>query len=209
VIQPVLDHESGRWYVHTCRESDGFTPRVAVFDDAGRRVWGDLKQGHMDMGWAARIGPRGQPRAMAIRIGSKSAGRKGFFREGVEEFVYEPFTGEPVDLCFSVFCTVPVDLNGDGTHELVRGIAEGNGSVIDRTGNVIGAVGGHVAMASKFLDRPGEQVLCYYPDGTIRVWADRNAKDAPAARARYSHRFYEANRRLTATGYNLVNLGGI
>jgi hypothetical protein len=209
VVQPVLDRTSGRWYVHSCRESGGVAPRVAVFDDTGRRVWGDLKEGHMDMGWTARIGPGGEPVAMAIRIGSKSAGRKGFFRKGVEEFTYEPFTGERIDLPFSVFCTLPVDLNGDGRHELVRGIAEGDGAVIDRAGRAIGKVGGHVAMASKFMDHPGEQILCYYADGTIRVWADRNAKDTPAARARYSHPFYQANRRLTATGYNLVNLGGI
>ncbi len=81
--------------------------------------------------------------------------------------------------------------------------------MIDRTGAAIGNVGGHVAMASKFMDRPGEQILCYYPDGTLRIWADANAQDSPSARARYAHPFYRANQRLTATGYNLVNLGGI
>jgi hypothetical protein len=64
-------------------------------------------------------------------------------------------------------------------------------------------------MASKFMDRPGEQILCYYPDGTIRIWADRNAQDSPLAKARYDHRFYRANQKLTATGYNVINLGGI
>lgn len=161
------------------------------------------------MGWAARLGPFGEHVSMAIRIGAKSAGPKGFFREKVEEFTYESLTGKKVKLDFSAFCTLPVDLNGDGLHELVRGVAEGNGEVIDRTGRVIGNIGGSVAMVSKFMDHPGEQILCYYPDGTIRIWADKNAKDSETAKRRYGHPFYKANQRLTATGYNMVNLGGL
>jgi len=46
-------------------------------------------------------------------------------------------------------------------------------------------------------------------DGTIRIWADRNAADTPAAQARYAHPFYRAHQRLTATGYNLINLTGL
>jgi hypothetical protein len=64
-------------------------------------------------------------------------------------------------------------------------------------------------MASHFLDRPGEQVLAYYPDGTLRIWSDRHAADSPAAQSRYAHPFYRANQRLTATGYNLINLAGL
>jgi len=64
-------------------------------------------------------------------------------------------------------------------------------------------------MASKFLDLPGEQLLAYAPDGTLRIWADRNAEDSPAALARYAHPFYRTNQRLTAVGYNLINLAGI
>lgn len=52
-------------------------------------------------------------------------------------------------------------------------------------------------------------VWIVYPESTIRVWADRNAVDSPAARARYGHPFYGANQRLTGIGYNLPNLGGI
>ena len=209
VVQPVLNRRSNRWFIYTCRESGGVSPRIALFDDGGRRVWGDLEKGHIDMGWIARLGPDGEPLAMAIRIGSKSAGPQGFFRKSVEEFTYDAFTGRPHELPFSIFCTLPVDLNGDGVHELVRGIAEGDGFVVDRVGKIIGNVDGHVAMASKFLDRPGEQMLCYREDGTIRIWADRSAQDTAAAKARYTHRFYRANQKLTATGYNIVNLGGI
>ena len=161
------------------------------------------------MGWAARLGLFGEHISMAIRIGSKSAGPKGFFHKSVEEFVYESLTGKKFELGFSVFCTLPVDLNGDGLHELVRGVAEGNGEVLDHTGRVIGNIGGSVAMASKFMDCPGEQILCYYPDGTIKIWADTNADDGEIAKWRYGHPFYKANQRLTTTGYNMVNLGGL
>lgn len=209
VIAPILDQKTNRWYFHTCRESGGFKPRVATFDDHGNRVWSDLDSGHMDMGWVARLGPHGEHLSMVIRIGSKSAGSKGFFRKNVEEFTYESTTGKKAKLDFSVFCTLPVDLNGDGLHELVRGIAEGNGEVLDRTGNIIANIGGSMAIVSKFMDRPGEQILCYYPDGSIRIWADKNAKDNDIAKWRYNHPFYKANQRLTATGYNMVNLGGL
>jgi hypothetical protein len=209
VIQPVLDSKTNRWYIHTCRESTSASPRVCFFDDTGERIWGHVDQGHMDMGWTARIGPRGGHVAMAIRIGGKSAGPQGFFRKGVEQFTYDAFTGAEHPLDFSVFCTVPVDLNGDGVHELVRGLAEGNADVLDRTGKVLGNFGGSVAMASKFMNLPGEQVLCYYPGGAVRIWADKNAADSPAATRRYRTRFYRANQQLTATGYNIVNLGGI
>jgi hypothetical protein len=50
--------------------------------------------------------------------------------------------------------------------------------------------------------------LSHFRDGAFCIWVDLNAKQA-AARERYAHRFCRANQRLTATGYNLVNLGGI
>ena len=68
---------------------------------------------------------------------------------------------------------------------------------------------GIVAMLSKLMDHPGEQILAYYPDGALRVWADRHAIDSPAAQARYRHPFYRANRRLFGVGHNLTVLGGI
>jgi hypothetical protein len=64
-------------------------------------------------------------------------------------------------------------------------------------------------MASRFMDLPGEQLLCYYPDGTVRIWADLNARESRRASDRYGHPFYRLNQRLSATGYNLVLLGGI
>lgn len=209
VIQPVLDRRTNRWYIHTCRESGKVPPRVAFFDDTGRRLWGDLEQGHIDMGWTARIGEGKEHIVMAIRIGGKTAGPKGFFRTGVEEFTYKALTGEKYPLPFSVYRTLPVDLNGDGIHELLRPSDKGGCEVIERTGQVIAKIGGGAVLASKFMDHPGEQVLCFYPDGTLRIWADRNAKDTPEALARYNNPFYKANQRLTATGSNRANLGGL
>lgn len=208
VVQPVLDRATGRWFLYTCRESGNeVSPRVALFDAQGRRLWGALDRGHMDMGWVAHFGER--PVAMAIRIGKKTCGPDGRFHQDREEFTYDALSGQPVSLPFSVYRTMPVDLNGDGCHELVRGLPGGDGEVLDRDGTVVGTVGGTVAMASRFLDLPAEQLLVYYPDGTARFWLDRNAAASPHALERYRHPFYEANQRLTAVGYNLCNLGGL
>ncbi|MEJ2701115.1 MAG: hypothetical protein P8Z79_01605 [Sedimentisphaerales bacterium] len=146
---------------------------------------------------------------MAIRIGSKTAGPKGFFHTDVEEFTYEALTGKEHPLPFSVFGTLLVDLNGDGVHELIRGRAEGGGQILDNKGRAIGNINGKAVIASKLLDLPGEQVLCYRPDGTVCIWVDRKAKDSAEALKRYLNPFYKANQRLTATGYNVMNLGGV
>jgi len=210
VIQPVLDRSTGRLFLYTCRESDGHvSPRVALFDDEGTRVWGAVDRGHVDMGWVARLGPNREHVAMAIRIGKKTCGPDGRFHQDPEEFVFDALTGEPRSVPFSVYRTIPVDLNGDGYHELVRGVAGGDGEVLDRNGRTLGSVGGPIALASKFMDHAGEQVLSYHPDGTVRVWADRNAMDTDAALARYAHPFYATNQRLSSVGYNLTVLAGL
>jgi hypothetical protein len=207
VVQPVLDWRTGSWCVHTCREN-GEAPRIVCFDAQGRRMWGDLTHGHIDTGWAAHLDEAG-PVVLGVRIDAKRRGAEGERRTGVEEFAYRAFTGERVELGFAAYTSIPVDLNGDGRHELVKGYFEGDGTVLDGQGRVLGNIGGLAAMASKFIDHPGEQILSYAPDGTVRVWVDRHAHDTPAARRRYAHPFYRANQRLTACGYNLFNLGGI
>ena len=209
VVQPILDRSRNKWFVYTCREGTNVSPRVALFDDKGQRIWGHIDRGHMDMGWTARLGENGELIAMAIRIGGKTAGPKGFFRKGVEEFTYDALTGREHPLAFSVFGTLPVDLNGDGIHELCRGLSQGNGDILDANGRVIGNINGKAVIASKILDLPGEQILCYQPNGTLRIWADRNAADTTEALKRYKNPFYKANQKLTATGYNIVNLAGI
>ena len=210
VIQPVYDRSRDRWFIYTCREGGKhIPPRVVFFDDKGNRVWSDLDQGHIDMGWAARLGENGEHIVMAIRIGSKTAGPKGFFRHGVEEFTYKALTGQKYPLPFSVFNTLPVDLNGDGIHELVRREDDGTSTVIDRLGRILAKFDGRVVVLSKIIDHPGEQLLCYSPDGTLRILADVNAKDSPEALQRYNHPFYKKSQALTASGSNRNLLGGL
>jgi len=209
IIQPVCDRAAGRWLIFTAREGDDHAaPRIACFDDAGRRLWGALDHGHMDMGWVARWHPDGSHIAMAIRIGHKTCGPDGRSHDGIEQFAFVARTGEPFDPGFSLYRTIPVDLNGDGLHELVRAAPGGNGDVLDRSGRVCGSIGGTVAMAGKFMPLPGEQLLVYAPDGCVTVWADRAACDTHAARERYALPFYQRNLRLTCSGYNLGIIAG-
>jgi hypothetical protein len=215
VVQPVLNKSENRWYIYTCREShynDTLPPRVVLYDDKGKRVWKDIDFGHMDMGWCANLGKEGESYAYALRIGQKVAGEKGFFRTGTQEFVYKTFTGEKVKMSFPMFNTIPIDFNGDGIHELVSAFGEqGDRNIYTSEGKIIGNVGenGIVGMASKFCKLQGEQILVYYPDGTIRIYADKNAKDNEVAKNRCQSAFYKRNQKLTATGYNIVNLGGL
>src|SRR5262249_19130631 len=147
IIQPVRA-DDGHWFLYTCREGDPrATPRVLLYDDAGRRVWGDVDEGHMDMGWVARLGPTGAPVATAIRIGVEGPGPTGHIHNDPQEFAWDALTGEPVTLPFSTYRTLPVDLNGDGRHELVRGLYRGDGAVLDSEGIEIGSVNGWLALA--------------------------------------------------------------
>jgi hypothetical protein len=212
VVLPFWDRRAEEWFIYTCREGDdAASPRVVVFDHEGRRVWGAVDHGHMDMGWVARLKEDGGHVAMAIRIGSKTAGPSGFVRGGTEEFTFDALTGEPYALPFSVCGTLPVDLDGDGRHELVRAAAgtDCDGEVFDRHGRSQGRVAGFVAMTGKLMDLPGEHILTYCADGTVRVIADVDAADSQDATARYGHPLYAANQRLTAVGYNLTVLSGI
>jgi hypothetical protein len=157
----------------------------------------------------AHLGEHTPPVAMAVRIGQKTCGPDGRFHFDRDEFTFDALAGEPYALPFSVYGTLPVDLDGDGFHELVYGIPGQDGAIVDGDGTHLGNVGGPVAMLSKFMDHPGEQLLAYYPDGILRIWGDREAEDSSQALARYAHPLYAANQRLTGVGYNLVNLGGL
>ena len=210
VIQPLWNGASRHWSLFTCRESEmDISPRVIIYDNNGDRIWGDINYGHMDMGWVARLGDNREHIAAAIRIANKTCGPDGRFHQGMEEFTYIANTGQTYRLPFTTYKTIPVDINGDGFHELVMGAPGGNGEVIDRKGSKIGNIGGAAALASKFFDYPGEQILSYSEAGILRVWVDRNAKDCPAAIERYENRFYKTNQKLTASGSNLNVLAGL
>jgi hypothetical protein len=210
IIQPILNRENNKWSFFTCRETHlTLSPRVVMYDDKGKRVWGHLDEGHIDTGWAARIGTNGEHIVLGVKVGEKVRTAEGERRTGVVENTFEAFSGKKIELGFNVYTSIPVDLNGDGIHELVKGYFEGDGTVLDRNGKMIGNIGGHSAMASKFTDLPGEQILSYSKDGVINIWADRNASDTDQAKKRYNHPFYKINQLQTGNGYNLFTLGGI
>ncbi len=211
IVLPVWNAGVQRWYIHTCREQNyEQPPRIVVFDDRGDRVWSAIDDGHIDTGWIARLGENGGPVVLGVRVGEKIRDQHGERRTGIEPFTFQAFTGEPVDLGFNPYTTIPVDLDGDGIHELVRGYFEGDGLVLDREGHELGSINGLAAMCCKFLDLPGEQILAYsHETGVITGWGDKNAVDSPAAEKRYARSFYDLNKRLTAVGYNLFNLGGL
>jgi hypothetical protein len=182
---------------------------VAFYDSRGSRIWGHLDEGHIDTGWAARLGKNGEPIVLGVKVGEKVRTATGERRTGVVENTFEAFSGKEIKLGFDVYTSIPVDLNGDGIHELVKGYFEGDGTVLDREGNMIGNIDGLSAMASKFTSLPGEQILSYSKDGTVRIWADKNAKDNEQAQTRYKNPFYKVNQKQTGNGYNLFTLGGI
>ena len=146
---------------------------------------------------------------MSIRIGQKFCGPDGRWHNGTEQFAWDARTGAPMELPFNGYKTIPVDLDGDGFHEIVRGAPSGDGEVLTGAGERIGSVGGAVAIAAKLLDAPGEQLLSYHEDGGVRIWADRNAEDSAVASERYVSPLYRANRKLTGSGYNLNALAGL
>ena len=210
LIQPVYNYDDQTWSIFTCRESyNELSPRLVMYDQTGDKMWGDLESGHMDTGWAARLGDNGEAYVLGVKVGKKTRTAEGEKRMEVEEYTYNAVSGEPVDLGFDVYTSIPVDLNGDGIHELVKGYFEGSGDVMDRHGKILGNIGGLSAMACKFTSMPGEQILSYSKDGMVHIWADVNAKDGPRALARYANPFYRTNSTQTGNGYNLFNLGGI
>ena len=124
LIQPVYNKVVGKWFIYTAREQDdAVAPRVALFDDCGRRVWGAVESGHMDINLVARIRENTNPIAVSIKIGQKVCGPDGRFRTNCEQFVFDAFTGEEKALPFEVYASLygrlPVDINGDGFHEFL------------------------------------------------------------------------------------------
>ena len=210
IIQPVYNYSDNTWSFFTCRESfNNQSPRVAFYDHNGNRVWADLGEGHIDTGWSARLSKEGEPVVLGVKVGEKVRTVEGERRTGIVENTYEAFSGKKINLGFNVYTSIPVDINGDGIHELVKGYFEGDGTVLDADGNILGNIGGLAAMASKFTGLPGEQILSYSKEGIVRIWADRNAEDNERALSRYKNPFYRVNQKQTGNGYNLFTLGGI
>jgi hypothetical protein len=210
MVQPVYDASNERWLLYVNRETKSKQgPRVNVYDYHGERIWGAVEEGHIHKGWIGHIGPNGELIATAGKIDGQTKTLHGRFYTGVEEFTFDALTGKPYPLSYNTFDTAPIDVDGDAMHELVCGVTGGDARVIDRFGNPVCTIGGRVALCSKLLDHPGEQILTYYRDGKVKIWGDVNAKDCEAALSRYGHPFYQKNRKFPTKEYVLCMLGGI
>ena len=208
--QPVWNEERREWTIYINRETDEDQgPRVGIYDSKGQPIWTALESGHIHKGWTGRIGENGELVSIACGIKGQMKDTVGRYYTGVTEHAFDAMTGKEIKYPFSVFDTAPVDVSGDGLHEILRGVAEGKTELLDRKGNVIREMGGRVAMASKILDYPGEQVMTYHSDGFLRFWRDTNAVDSERALLRYSNPFYRANQYSRTVEGNICMLGGI
>jgi hypothetical protein len=205
IVVPTFDHDEDDWYIYTCREgTTQLSPRVVMFDSEGDRVWSAVDAGHMHVGWTARLGDGGERIAMAGRDKNAS-------HDDLDEFAWTAFGGEPVELDYPVYSTRPVDVDGDGVHELLYRDFGRGGRVVDSSGATVGDTDPNVARVqpSKLLDAPGEQLVTCTEDGRVRVWCDPNATDTTEARRRYDHPYYRKAQRLSAVGYNWRNVAGL
>jgi len=210
MVQPVFDGDNNRWLLYVNRENKSKQgPRVILYNEHGERIWGAVDSGHVHKGWIGRIGANGELVATAGKIGGQTKTLAGRFYTGVEEYTFDAFTGKPYPLPYSTFDTAPIDLNGDAMHEIVCGVTGGDARVIDRFGNPVLQIGGRVGLCSKLIDHPGEQILTYYRDGVVKIWADMQAEDNNDALKRYAHPFYRTNRKFPTKEYVLCMLGGI
>jgi len=209
IIMP-LRMTDGRYHFFTCRETESTVgPRICDYNEKGELRWGALQEGHIDLGWAARLGDDHALYVMGVRVGHKVCGSTGRFHDKYEEFIFNEETGEQVKVPYQVYKTLPVDLNGDGYAEIVHGIPSSDGAVFDRFGKEHGNIGGCVALSGKLMEIPGEQMIVYSEDGTISMIHDENAHDSVFAEDRYGDCFYKHAQKLSGNGYNWCILGGI
>jgi hypothetical protein len=219
IMMPTLNRETGRWSIFTCREfpwPEG-SRGVVMFDDKGTELWGHRGMDHMHNGWTARLNDDGSHLCYAVEMFKvKQGGEK---KISAKCHLYD-LEGKSTQLPFDLAGATPVDINGDGLHELVyrdehpyRGkltLGEKIGLVLDRYGNKLGHLQGNPGNLprSKLLDCPGEQIMTF-DSGTIRIYGCPGAVDSVEAKARYAHPYYNACQRMTAVGYNWRNLGGV
>lgn len=215
IVMPTLDRKTGRWSIYTCREfpwPEG-SRGVVMFDDQGQELWGHRGMDHMHDGWTARLCDDGAHCCYAVEV---VKGKEPGVRLR-NEYFYD-IDGNALPPPFPLERTQPVDLNGDGLHELVYtgmappswGGADQVGLVIDRHGSEIGRVEGSAPRPfGKVLDCPGEQIISSMPGGAFRFYGCPGATDSAEAQARYAHPYYQSCQRLTAVGYNWRNLGGL
>jgi len=210
MLQPIRHPDTGNWYLYVNREQPDHIPtRVNLYDAMGQKIWGRVDRGHIHKGWVGRVGPNGELIATACEIGGQTKTKTERLYTGVKEYSFDAWSGAPTTLPFSIFDSAPIDLDGDTLHEVIQGITGGNARVVGRDGAVLAELGGKVCITNHILDRPGEQIFCYYDDGHIRIWSDRNAEDSPEALKRYEHHFYRMNQKFPSYDYIMCMFGGI
>lgn len=199
VISPIYNKSKKEWEFFTTREKgdDGKLPRAVMFNQKGEQLWAVKEmKGHFHYGWVGNLGTKGERIAMAGRYNLRKGGAP-------ERWTYDAVTGREISVPFPVGDasdkSTPIDFNGDGIHEIQIGQY-----IYDNRGNQFCDLGDGAVMACQYkvLDLDGEQFMCYYPDGTVRIWADRNAKDTPEMKKRFADKYYTDNVRLSASGYN-------
>jgi hypothetical protein len=201
VVQPIWNNKDNRWYFWTCREKgdDGRRSRAVFFNDKGDPLWSiKEKRGHFHHGWAANIGINGETLVLAARYAINMENAFDFGRPW-EYWVFDAYSGEEVSVPFNPLGR-PFDFNGDGIHEIVVG-----NEIVDFTGKIWGNIGedANIINLHKTNNKlQGEQILAWYPDGTVKLWADKNANESEKMREIYKSKYYQQNLKLTGVGYN-------
>ncbi len=207
LVFPFYD-ENGKKYIFTAREDDERpgVPRVVTYDEKGNRVWKAINDiGHMHTGWMANIGPNRRKIAMAMRINRQVVNNAIVDLEPTD-FFFDAVTGEELQnpLPFVGHTVMPVDFNGDGTHEFFGTGGNIKGFVTDAEGNRYGFIGGEQVRSGKVIaDHPGETIMVYYAEeGKVRIWGDEDAVENEYAKKRFSHPYHVRMQHFMGTGYN-------
>lgn len=211
IVSPGQFLPGGGWQVYYCREgwSGEGSGGVLLLDGAtGEKIWAEHALGHVDMGWAARLGDDGTHRFYGLEIGAKKAGKSGFERGGLVEHGFD-LQGRPWRPEVPMAYTLPVDWDGDGRHELVYYAGERTGQVVRPDGTVLAQLDAKPIWAAKVKDAPGEHVCCSLGEGRILVYGEQTAQDGAALKDRVMMSEYRRWVQQFGMGYSLYLLGGL
>ena len=199
VVLPIYQKKKREWSFFTCREKgdDGRLPRAVMFNQRGEQVWAIKEmKGHFHYGWVGNLGSNGERIAMAGRYNRVSGGDP-------ERWVYDADSGIEITVPFPLGDKSDrsslLDMDGDGIHELLIGQ-----TLYNNAGDILFDFGESMSVLSqyKILDLLGEQLMCYYPNGIVKIWADRNGSETTEMKKRFSDPIYVNNVRHSSTGYN-------
>ncbi|MBQ7152861.1 MAG: hypothetical protein IJR83_02865 [Clostridia bacterium] len=210
-IVPFVDYKTKHWYLYTNREG-GDAPgtfRINTYDlQTGKLVWGRIPDtGHIHKGWVATL-LDGHRRIAMAQSQHTNLNNPGLQDDLDGYYFYDAITGKDIDYHTPIeaYHLMPVDINGDGYHELVAYDCPQDGTVWDRHGNKIGYVGRGAILSGKLLPGYAGEQLMVRKEGdnsALQIMADLDAVDGDIIKYRYSHPFLDfMQRKMTATGYN-------